>query len=103
MQSNFHPNISNSYSLGKNGKALSKNKQKIQFYKKKRLKGTCFTCSSSEHQIAQCPIKKILKALKSNKSSLSKKEELKNQKVFYQTPCRFNSSQDQGPSNGQCK
>ena len=103
MQSNFHPNISNSYSLGKNGKALSKNKQKIQFYKKKRLKGTCFTCDSSEHQNAQCPVKKILKALKHSNGSSNKKEELMNQKIIHQPPCRINNSQEQFRPNGQCK
>ena len=99
MQSNFHPNISNSYPLGKNGKALSKNKQKIHCYKKKRQKGTCFTCNSSEHQIAQCPIKNVLKTLKTSRSTFRNKE------VYYQTPWHFNSSQDQdqGPPNGQCK
>ena len=106
MQSNFHPNISkssNSYSLGKYSKALSKNKKKIQIYKNKRLKGTCFTCDSSEHQNAQCPVKKILKSLKHNNGSSNKKEELMNQKIIYQTSCHINSSQDQGRRNGQCK
>jgi len=96
MQSNFHHNVSNgSIPLGKNGKALSKNKQKIQKYKRKRKQGTCFTCDSSEHQIAQCPIKKFLKSLKTNKSSFSK--DFVNQEVCNRpTPCNYD-----GSSNGQ--
>ena len=98
FQSNFHHNVSNgSIPLGKNGKALSKNKQKIQKYKRKRKQGTCFTCDSSEHQIAQCPIKKFLKSLKTNKSSFSK--DFVNQEVCNRpTPCNYD-----GSSNGQCK
>merc|ERR1711936_1047541 len=67
MQSNF-PNNKTCISLRKNVKTLSKNKQKIQAYKFKQKFGTCYTCGSFEHKNAQCPVRKILKNLKSSKN-----------------------------------
>ena len=48
-----------------NTKELSKKKKKIQQFKIKRKTGSCFECNSTDHQLAQCPIRAIVKMLKS--------------------------------------
>ena len=54
--------------LKRDGKELSKNKKKIQQFKIKVKTGSCFECNSTGHKLAQCPIRAILKMLKSPSS-----------------------------------
>ena len=66
---------------------MSKNKQKIQCYKFKRQFGICYTCGSFEHKNAQCPVREILKYMKSRKNAFNNKREfMYYQEQFYQRP-----------------